>query len=169
MGNQAQYARGSQAWGICQRCGFRALLNTLIFDGRYAWLRVHPECWEDKHPQERMTKVYDPVALFRPSPEDNNLVAPVLSATLDGPDVLLAWTPASTQGARFEGYLVYQGPRAAPTQLAGLPISYDMFAGKLSEPLAYTVAAPDAGSSFWVSAYDCYQRAVSSNLFTVGA
>lgn len=63
------YARGDKAWGECGRCGRRALLRELVFDGRYTNLRVHPECRDDKHPLEDVpyAKIEDPVALWRPT------------------------------------------------------------------------------------------------------
>lgn len=72
------YARGSKAWGICQRCGLRALLSDLVFDGYYRNLRVHVECRDDRHPQERPVKVSDPQTLWKPSPEAQG-IPPVLS------------------------------------------------------------------------------------------
>lgn len=65
-----RYARGKRAWGICGRCGGRALLNELVFDGHLPNMRVHQACWEPKHPQESLPRVADPVALWRPSPEN---------------------------------------------------------------------------------------------------
>lgn len=76
-----KYARGSRAWGICGRSGAKALLKDLVFDGRFPNMRVLPDWYEGKHPQETLTKVDDPVALFRPSPEVIDAPsAPVLTA-----------------------------------------------------------------------------------------
>jgi hypothetical protein len=63
------YARGNKAWGECGRCGRRALLKTLVFDGRYPNLRVHPECRDTLHPLEDVpyAKVEDPIALWKPT------------------------------------------------------------------------------------------------------
>src|SRR5262245_54038749 len=76
-----KYARGHAAWGECQRCGKKDFLQALIMDGQFPNLRVCRECYEPKHPQENLVKLDDPVALWRPAPE--NLPAPsapVLSA-----------------------------------------------------------------------------------------
>ena len=78
MNPNTAYARGSKAWGICQRCGLRALLSELVLDGYYRDLRVHAECRDDRHPQERLPVVSDPQALWKPSPEQG-AIAPVLS------------------------------------------------------------------------------------------
>ena len=59
----ASYARGSKAWGHCQRCGFRFLLNKLVHDGQIQGLLVCDSCFDDKHPQERLAPLADPVAL----------------------------------------------------------------------------------------------------------
>lgn len=160
------YARGSLAWGICQRCGLRALLNDLVFDGRFQWLRVHPECFEDKHPQERMIPLRDPIALYRPSPEDNDITTPVLVAQKVGNAILLEWTRATTQGPRIEGYIVYRSDNGDnPVQLIGEPVQYDWDASKIFEPLGHTDSLIDVGHTYgyYVSGYDCYQREISSN------
>jgi hypothetical protein len=46
------------------------LLNDMVFDGQFPNMRVDPAWWEPKHPLERLTKMSDPVALWRPAPED---------------------------------------------------------------------------------------------------
>lgn len=79
--SDAHYAHGERAWGICQRCGKRALLKDLVFDGYYPSLRVHEACFEARHPQDRLAPVIDPIALYRPAPEDYPITPPVLSVT----------------------------------------------------------------------------------------
>lgn len=73
------YARGSRAWGECQRCGERLLLNRMVGDGYVKGLRVCPPCYDPPHPQERPIALHDPQALYRPAPElsvpDNEGVA----------------------------------------------------------------------------------------------
>lgn len=64
-----KYARGSHAWGICGRSGKKMLLKEMVFDGRYPNMRVDPDWYEGKHPQENLAKIDDPIALWRPSPE----------------------------------------------------------------------------------------------------
>lgn len=159
-----EYAKGTKAWGRCQRCDLRALLHELIFDGRYPWLRVHPECFEPVHPQERLVSVYDPVALYHPSPESNNTVAPVLEAVLALPTVTLNWTAASTLGARIEGYKVMRSTDGETyTQVADLPIVYS-FIGAIEQEILTYDDAPATGSYVYViDAYDCYQHTLRSN------
>lgn len=63
------FAKGTRAWGICQRSGLRFLLKDLVPDGRYPNLMVNPAWWEPKHPQENPITVTDPQTLYRPAPE----------------------------------------------------------------------------------------------------
>lgn len=85
-GTTNNYARGHLAWFICGRCGIRGLLRDSIFDGYFPWLRVHDECYDSRHPQERLVSVTDPVALYRPSPENFfPPTAPVISGEITLP------------------------------------------------------------------------------------
>lgn len=77
------YARGKSAWGYCARSGKRALLKDLIPDGHYPNLLVLPEWWEPKHPQETPAKVFDPMALRRPSPNRDRPGHLIVFPTLD--------------------------------------------------------------------------------------
>lgn len=76
----AHYAHGKKAWGICGRCGQRDLLANLGFDGYFPSLRVHERCYDSRHPQDRLVSVTDPVALWRPSPEDYPIEPPEIEA-----------------------------------------------------------------------------------------
>ena len=67
----SSYAYGKKAWGICDQCGQRFLLNSL----RTQWnaLKVCLECYDPKHPQlEPRRNVSDAIALYqpRPTPDD---------------------------------------------------------------------------------------------------
>jgi hypothetical protein len=66
------YAAGKKAWGLCDRCGQRFLLNTLMVEWQN--LKVCRFCYEPKHPQlEPRRNVSDAVALYqpRPTPDDS--------------------------------------------------------------------------------------------------
>ena len=63
----ARYARGHKAWGICERCSERRPLNDLIYDGQFPDLKVCPDCWDPKHPQEYLPSVTDPSVLYDPT------------------------------------------------------------------------------------------------------
>lgn len=166
------YGRGEIAWGICQRCGLRDLLENLILDGYYPNIRVHQECWDDKHPQERLEPLTDATALWRPSPETNNVIPPVLSGTVLAGENDLTWTAATTLGPRFEGYQVYRSVRNTDgtfppfTLLTTGPITYDDFMGIVSEFLAYTDndITGETVYSYYVAAVDDYGRGVQSNI-----
>jgi hypothetical protein len=61
------YAAGKRAWGACDRCGQRFLLNNL----KKEWqnLKVCVFCYEAKHPQlEPRRNVSDAIALYEPRP-----------------------------------------------------------------------------------------------------
>ena len=61
------YAAGKKAWGACDRCGQRFLLNEL----KKEWqnLKVCVFCYEPKHPQlEPRRNVSDAIALYEPRP-----------------------------------------------------------------------------------------------------
>ena len=75
------YARGPRALGICDRCGFRFLLNTL----RGASIRgvkqntlVCSSCYDPDHPQtfHGMRPVYDPQALRTTRPDVKEAAVP---------------------------------------------------------------------------------------------
>ena len=62
------YARGKRALGICDKCGFRFLLNTLratSVRGIKQNSLVCESCFDPDHPQnfQGMKPVYDPQAL----------------------------------------------------------------------------------------------------------
>lgn len=65
------YASGKLAWGICDRCGFRVLLNTLrstIILGKPTGVMVCRTCHEPDHPQLWVGRqqINDPQALKNP-------------------------------------------------------------------------------------------------------
>lgn len=73
------FAVGKRAWGVCDRCGFRALLSKLKSEavaGRRLTNRVCPSCFDPDHPQNWQGRypVYDPQALRDPRP-DNGIQA----------------------------------------------------------------------------------------------
>lgn len=57
------FAKGRKAWGHCQRCGFRFLLNMLVHDGQIQGLLVCDSCFDPKHPLETIPSLSDPIAL----------------------------------------------------------------------------------------------------------
>lgn len=126
-----KYAKGSHAWGICGRSGQKMLLKNMVFDGRFPNMRVHPDWWEDKHPQEYMPKVEDPTALYRPSPEVIAApTAPVLTASQQGIDIGITWTPSETDITEIASYSIFRGiDGAAPTLFLTCNVLRDFLGG----------------------------------------
>jgi hypothetical protein len=90
------YARGSIAWGLCQRCGLRFYLRELVFDGYYPNLRVCEGCYDPPQPQERLAIVTDPVALYKPAVDTMFVSAPVLTLVQSGDLIELSWSGFNT-------------------------------------------------------------------------
>lgn len=84
-----KYAKGTIAVGICARSGRKMLLRDMVFDGYYPWLRVDPKWREERHPQERLPRVNDPVALYRPAPDAESRAANALEVLVNPPPQLL--------------------------------------------------------------------------------
>jgi len=68
------WARGSKAFGFCDRCGFRYPLGELKSErntGTKVNNRVCPTCWDDDHPQRFLFRVRtdDREALKDPRPD----------------------------------------------------------------------------------------------------
>ena len=67
-----RYASGKNAWFMCQRCGTRGRYSESESDGQYQGLRVHPECRDIKHPNEKPFRAEDSVALRHPAPDTDD-------------------------------------------------------------------------------------------------
>lgn len=126
----SKYARGTRAWGLCQKCGLRFLLRDLVFDGYYPGLRVCSGCYDDKQPQEFLIDVTDPIALWRPSPEFGPKPS-VLSGYGISDKIFLTWTETTPRGgARVSSYSIFRAVSSDPTSfpppsfLAILPVEY---------------------------------------------
>jgi hypothetical protein len=78
----SKFASGSRAWGHCQRCGFRYLLNDMVHDEQIKGLLVCDSCWDPKHPQEHLPPLSDPMALRHAT---GDMDAEVASAPIDDP------------------------------------------------------------------------------------
>jgi len=79
------FARGSRALGICDRCGFRFLLNTLRAESVRGVKRgslVCSSCYDPDHPQnfQGARPIYDPQALRVSRPDVKE--APVPTYTI---------------------------------------------------------------------------------------
>ena len=156
------YARGSLAWGLCQRCGLRYLLKELVMDGYFPNIRVCQGCYDPPQPQERLAVVSDPLALFKPAVDTVWIAPPVLVATQVGANVVLTWSgfngdvsgdiytgnyvdgPRRSGGAQLTaGYFVNRSPDGLNwTQLANLANTADEFGALSIETRTYTDVAP---------------------------
>jgi hypothetical protein len=167
--SSGHYAQGKKAWGICGRCGQRALLNDLVFDGYYPSLRVHERCYDSRHPQDRLAPVNDRVALWRPSPEDYPIEPPVLELELGS--VILTWSRAVSYHVRIETYTVYRAVGdAEAVQIAQYTNQYTYDAELVSDTLTHTDEQTQPGSTYhyYVVAAASDQRfSANSNIVTV--
>lgn len=140
-----KYAKGSRAWGICGRSGKKVLLNEMVFDGRYPNMRVAPDWYEGKHPQEYLPAVDDPTALFRPSPEVILAPsAPVLQATQTGQFAIsVVWTPAVNNITEMESYTLFRSIDGAEfVQLAFCRVLRDFLGSIIGIDLCTTPTVP---------------------------
>lgn len=92
-----KYAEGRKAWGECERCGLRFLLNDLINDGHKQDLLVCQPCWDMDHPQENLPEVVDPITLYEPTGDLDaaaaRTIAESLSISLSQPSITAVDTP----------------------------------------------------------------------------
>ncbi len=68
------FASGKNAFGFCDRCGFRcklSLMKKLTVNEKLTNIKVCQDCWEPDHPQYRIGRVdmSDPQALRDPRPD----------------------------------------------------------------------------------------------------
>jgi hypothetical protein len=123
----ASFARGSKAWGHCQRCGFRYLLNELVADGQISGLRVCEECYDPKHPQERVPPLTDRMALRHATGDMDAAASRELPA-----EITLAWSEESiiaVDGTADVSYTNATAPIALSVHFVGdsggLTVSFD--------------------------------------------
>lgn len=146
------YASGRYAWGECQKCGLRFKYLQLRSDGHWRHLRVCPDCYDPRHPQERLLRVSDAVALWRPSPESRHApTIPVLAGETAGTTNSLSWTAVTSQDSRVAGYRLYRDE----VQIADLEIETDYTGAVLVDPRAYDdESLADGTYEYTVVAYD---------------
>lgn len=68
------FAAGKNAFGFCDRCGFRvklSLMKKLTINEKRTNIKTCPDCWEPDQPQYRIGRVKfdDPQALRDPRPD----------------------------------------------------------------------------------------------------
>jgi len=153
-----QYAVGARAWGICGRSGRKMLLKDMVFDGRYPNMRVDPDWYEARHPQETLPRVEDPVALYRPSPEVIAApTAPELSIDIVGGSPQLTWTPADSDITEIASYDIYRGLNGAtPTLLLSCAVERDFLGGIIGVDDCTLAILPEHPGDPWTNVVeDC--------------
>lgn len=134
------------------------LLKNMVFDERYPNMRVDPDWWEGKHPQEFLPKVNDPTALYRPAVEViDGPTAPVLTGQqIAVSQVSITWTPAETDISEILSYTILRGvDGAAPTSFLVCAVRRDFLGGIISVANCTTVPSiPHNDSSDRGSIYD---------------
>jgi hypothetical protein len=68
------YAKGTRAWGICDRTGLRYKLNDLVWEirnGQRTGMRIGKDVVDPDHPQNFLgrVRIKDPQSLLNPRPE----------------------------------------------------------------------------------------------------
>lgn len=120
------FARGSKAWGHCQRCGFRYKLSQLVSDGQVEGLRVCTSCYDPRHPQEDIPRIHDPIALRHATGDMDAAAANVLPE-----EITLTWSVESITAIDGTADVSYTNA-TAPVALSvhfiesfGLEVSFD--------------------------------------------
>jgi len=96
------FASGRNAFGFCDRCGFRCAygeLKELVIKTKNVNIRVCNECWEQDHPQLQLgmwaNQAVDPQALRDPRPDLS-----YYANTGDGGSRVIQWGWNPVGGAR---------------------------------------------------------------------
>lgn len=94
------------------------LLREMVFDERYPNMRVDPDWFEGKHPQEFLPKVEDPIALYRPAVEVIlGPTAPILTVTLVAEQASLTWSPSETDISEILSYTIVRSVDGDPFEV----------------------------------------------------
>jgi hypothetical protein len=145
-----KFATGHKAVGICMRCSKKRPRRELVEDGYYPGLMVCPDCFDGRHPQERLPRLQDPTTIYKPAPDDVGY-PPDLSVVQNGNSASLAWTEAVPINARIDSYDVYRraGPTGNFTRVATFPISYDVFMEITAQTLVYSDTGLSTGTVYY--------------------
>lgn len=146
MAGGNRYAKGKYALGECARSGRKMLLKNMVADGYYPNLIVDPAWREEKHPQEYLPMVEDPVGLYRPSPER---LKPPSTPVLSGEEgsVVLNWTESITARSQITLYDLFRKTDDGEySLLTTVNVERDAFGGITGNPLTYTDDTVDLSS-----------------------
>lgn len=162
-----RYAKGEHALGECARSGRKMLLKDMVSDGYYPNLLVDPAWREDKHPQEYLPKVEDPVALYRPSPSrEAGPTSPTLSGDIEASTTgALTWTESVTYVNQIAEYQVWRSADVLSSEsgyadsfslLATVTVDRDYKGLITNDPLSYDNEGLDFAGHF----YSYFVRAI---------
>lgn len=118
---------------------------------------MHEQCYESRHPLDRLVTVTDPVALWRPNPEAYPITPPTLSGVAMSGLNRLTWTAVVSAHVRLNRYRVMRASGATQpelstfTQVTALEIVYDYDGAILTQPLTYDNTGVVAGTTYWYS------------------
>ena len=88
----SKFASVRHSVGLCQRCGVKAKLNSLVKDGQNPNLLVHPWCRDILHEQQKRQIKEDAVILKHPSPDVDDMTGgdhegqALVDVIVEGPD-----------------------------------------------------------------------------------
>lgn len=125
----------------------------MVEDGYYPSMIVCTDCFDARHPQERLPRLSDPITIFKPAPDDVG-DPPALSLQVIGLTARLTWTQAAPINARIDSYDVYRSVNGADfTLVVSLPITYDIFMAITAQTLTYdTPMSSGATYTYFVAA-----------------
>lgn len=133
------------------------LLKDMVFDERYPNMRVDPDWFEGKHPQEFLPKVEDPIALYRPAVEVVlGPTAPLLDVALAGVQATLTWSPSETDISEILSYTIMRSTDGNPfTTLVVCKVLRDFLGGIIGVDNCTTASSiPHNDSGHSGSVYD---------------
>jgi len=99
------------------------LLRNMVADGYYPNLIVDPMWYEPKHPQEALPSLKDPVSLFRPAPDRDNVSALLLLGGAEDPDEVPDGGFGMPSGGSFSPSQVSIGFEIGGVSLTSVPIA----------------------------------------------
>lgn len=156
------YAKGLDAWGHCQRCGFRFKLAELVADGHIRGLQVCRECWDPQHPQERIPPLSDAVALRNATGDMDKEAASALPE-----EITLTWSVESITAIDGTADVAYTNA-TAPVALSvhfiesfGLEVSFD---GTTATVTAGTAEPGDISATLRATLTDSQGRTKTADL-----
>jgi hypothetical protein len=166
--------------GICQRSGQKMYRSDMVEDGMVKGLLVHPDWWEEYHPQLLPPPMRpDGLPKRRPAPDDTFPMQPgVLTGTAGDGGIELTWTPfgLAGSGSQIEAYNVWRSTNSGESfsLLATLPVTPTVIIttpqAEFKEPFEYEQPFVDAtaqnGYQYYVQGVQIHGQSTVSNTVT---